>query len=698
MLKKPIQNLAIFFFLFFQVLNAKVVEYKVTISPAHVNITGEKVLAFTLNGKIPGPTLKAKLGDILRVTFHNKLLEETSIHWHGVLLPNEQDGVPYITTPPINPGEAFTYEYPIIHAGTYWYHAHAGLQEQKGIYGALVFYEDNEQKDYDEEHVLILSDWTNEEPDQVQANLKKDSDYYALKKENVQSWGRVFENGLDAFKIRLFNSFTRMGPMDLSDVGYDAFLINGKQKLNLGLTKKGSKIKLRVINAAASTYFNLEFAGGEMQVVESDGVKVEPFFAKRIRIAMAETYDVIITLPEQKMYEFRASAEDGTGYASAFIGSGDLVSAPDIPRPNIFVMDHQNHHNENQQHDTLNASGPLENHHGHEKHDDFDRVSHNPSAKERHIGYLNNYKSLKARIKTTLSKGNPSRVVELRLTGNMERYIWSFNDKTLSEEDKILIKKGENVKFIFINETMMHHPLHLHGHFFRVLNGQGDYCPLKHTVNVAPFERLEIEFFANEDHDWFFHCHNLYHMSLGMARIIHYEGSQPNAIMSNTKDHSSDHGGKWFSSSLIDLQSNFISADFKATQNNTDLVAKLEHDYKNEYEVDLYAEQYCSRFLGLYTGGEFEREKSKYNNAGILGLHYTLPLFVEADVRFNSKGKFRLSLGSSLQISERSILKWNFDTRKKARIEFNYAFNKQLTMAVNYSSRRGWGAGLNIRF
>ena len=318
---------------------AKLVEYKLNVKEQKINISGKEVVALSLNDSIPGPTIKAKVGDTLRVEVTNNLDIDTSIHWHGVLVPNNMDGVPYVNTPPIKPSKTFTYECPIKHSGTYWYHAHIALQEQQGVYGSIVFYPEHEVKDYDEEYVLVLSDWTDENPNQVLANIKKDSDYYALKKDSVQSWLKVLENGTKAIKIRINNAWTRMGPMDMSDIGYDAFLINGKKTSILSYAKPGARIKLRIINAAASSYFIVEYSGDPMKVIESDGVKVEPFTAKRIRIAMAETYNVIVTVPDSKIYEFRASSEDGTGYATVHIGHGELVPAPIYPKPNLVLMD-----------------------------------------------------------------------------------------------------------------------------------------------------------------------------------------------------------------------------------------------------------------------------------------------------------------------------------------------------------------------
>jgi CopA family copper-resistance protein len=767
---------------------AEVVEYKLNVTEKKVNISGKEANALVLNSSIPGPTLKAKVGDTFRVIVTNKLDTDTAIHWHGVLVPNNMDGVPYVNQPPIKAGETFTYEFPIKHSGTYWYHAHSALQEQQGIYGSLVFYPEHELKNYDEEHVIVLSDWTDEHPDQVLANLKKDPDYYALKKDSVQSWFKVLEQGNEAVKIRIKNAWTRMGPMDMSDIGYDAFLINGKKSSVLSHAKPGTRVKLRIINAAASSYFIFEYSGGPMKVIESDGVKVDPFTAQKIRIAMAETYDVIVTVPENKTYEFRASAEDGTGYAVTHIGEGSLLAASTYPKPNLVLMDMMGgmDHGAMGGHDMSNMSMPMTknnaahsamemagmpemNHAAHNKgqnqkkadsekqvsktkieikmndkmpdhsmhqsmamsasstantdtktvkaktpqhkmgdmggvdHSGMEgmkpEVSHPIAEPLLHVNYLNNYKPIKSPTKTTLPINQPSRMVTLKLTGSMERYVWNINDTPMYAADEIVIKKGENVKFVLINETMMNHPIHLHGHFFRVLNGQGEYSPLKHTVNVSPFETVEIEFDANEEKDWIFHCHNLYHMKLGMGGVVHYEGTRHDpAFMDHAGDHSSEHGDIWFNSTKIEGFSNFGLATTKFMRNNDNVIADFRHNYKQDYEGELIYQRFMSQFLGLYAGSKFEREEGKFFSRGILGLEYTLPLLLKADLRINSKGKLRFGLANEHQLTDRVSFDWGWNTDKEYTFELNYALTKQIYISGNYDSREQFGVGLSLKF
>lgn len=638
---------------------ARVVDYQLHIRAQDVHLAGECSQGLTINNTIPGPVLRAKVHDILRVTVFNHLTEETSIHWHGVLVPNRMDGVPYITTPPIKPGASFVYEFPIKHAGTYWYHAHSGLQEQKGVYGALVF--DPEQKQdpvpYDAEHVIVLSDWTNEDPNQVLANLKKDADYYALKKDTVQSWDKVLGNGARALELRFKNAWQRIGPMDMSDIAYDAFLANGKKAINLTAEKPGSRLKLRIINAAASTYFVLEYAGGPMTVVEADGLPIQPLSLQRLKMAMAETYDVIVTIPEPRTYELRATAEDGTGFTSAYLGQGPTLAAPTLPKPNLLLMDMTQ---------------------GHQGHSDDTQDYYN-------------IKSIKT---TTLPKG-PEHAVTLRLTGRMERYVWTINDTPMYASDKIHIQKGENVRFKLINDTVMNHPIHVHGHFFRVLNGQGDHSPLKHTVNVPAFQTVEIEFLADAEKDWIFHCHNLYHMKLGMGGVIHYTGSIPDAdIMGEGHDHSPEHGNEWFGASHFHAYSNFAATRLRATRNDDVFVVSGRHNYRRDGEGTAYYERYISPFFGVYAGGELERERQKRTGRGIFGAHYTLPLFLESDLRIDTKGKVRFGISNEHQLMNRLSCHWTWNTDKEYTLDFHYEISKNIYISGNYDSREQFGVGM----
>lgn len=659
--------------------DADVVSYQFNVDYKEVNMAGESVMAMSINDQIPAPTIEAKVGDTLKITFNNLMDVETSVHWHGVLLPNDQDGVPYLTTSPIKAGSSFTFEFPVIHSGTYWYHSHTGLQEQRGIYGSIVFHEQQQRYDYDVEKVIVLSDWTNENPKEVLRNLKREDDYYALKKEAVQSWDKVISNGWPALKTRFNHARIRMGAMDISDVGYDAFLINGKKGSSDENIKPGSKVRLRIINAGASSYFYVDYAGGQMTIIEADGVAVVPVKVDRLRLAIAETYDVIVEIPEQgKSYELRATSEDVTGYASLHMGKGDIVATKGLEKPNLFLVDHSMHmmmnEAEHKNHKMMNMQ--------HEHKSD--------------VKMLNEYEGLRSPTSTSLDPDNPKREMLLRLTGSMERYIWSFNDKTLSEEDKIFIKKGESVRFILKNETMMHHPIHLHGHFFRVLNGEGEHSPLKHTVNVPPFKTVVIEFYANEEKDWFFHCHNLYHMKNGMARVIRYENSQPDnaEFYKNIKKY----GDPWYSFADTSFQSNMMAGELWSMNARNTFKLHYDFNYEDEYDIDAIYERRLSRFLGVFLGANLERDKEDVSNTVIAGFNYTLPLLIESSLRFDSDGKFRFQLQSDYQLTERTSFDWSWNTDDEYRVQLMYDFNKKLSGVINHDSDFDVGVGLGFHF
>jgi FtsP/CotA-like multicopper oxidase with cupredoxin domain len=662
---------------------ADIVSYNFDVNYKEINMTGEPAMAMSINDQIPAPTIEAKVGDTLKVTFNNHMDVETSVHWHGILLPNDQDGVPYLTTPPIKAGSSFTYEFPVTHSGTYWYHSHTGLQEQRGIYGSIIFHDEDQTHEYDVEKVIVLSDWTNENPKQVLRNLKRKDDYYALKKDAVQSWDKIIANGWPAIKTRFNNARIRMGSMDISDVGYDAFLINGKKQSWDESIKPGSKVRLRIINAGASSYFYVDYAGGGMTIIEADGVAVMPVKVDRLRLAIAETYDVIIEIPEQeKAYELRATSEDVTGFASLYLGEGEIVSTPSLEIPNPFLVDHSMH--------TMSmGEDDHKNHH----------AMHMQHKSDSGVNMLNEYVGLRSPDHTTLDPDNPKREVLLKLTGSMERYVWSFNNKTLSESDKILIKKGENVRFILKNETMMHHPLHLHGHFFRVINGEGAHAPLKHTVNVPPFQTVIIEFYANEEKDWFFHCHNLYHMKNGMARVVRYQDNKPdNDLNDEFYKKIKQSGDPWYSFADTSFQSNMMAGELWSMNTRNTFKVHYDFDYDDEYDIDAFYERHFTRYLGVFLGANLERDSDDISNTVITGINYTLPFLIETNLRYDSDGKFRFQLESDYQLTKRTNFSWNWNTDDEYRFQLKYDFNKKISGVINYDSDFDFGAGMMFHF
>jgi FtsP/CotA-like multicopper oxidase with cupredoxin domain len=660
--------------------NAKLVEYNFDIKYQEVNFSGkDKVMAMTINGKIPGPIITATQGDILRVTVNNKMDVDSSIHWHGLLVPNDQDGVPYVNGLPIGPGESFTYQFPIIQSGSYWYHSHSDFQEQKGMFGGIIIYpKKNEQKKYGYKYdqMLILSDWTNEEPMRVLENLKRDSDYYSLKKDAVQSWDQVIKN--NAIKSRIKQSLTRMAPIDLSDVGYDLFLVNGKKKSFFKDAKKSDKVRLRLVNAASSSYFNVEFSGGQMEVIATDGINIVPIKVDRLPIAVAETYDVIVSLPDNKQYELRATSIDGSGYSSMMIGTGQEVLANDIAKPNLFSS-----------HEMMDMEG-------------MDMSDMDMSHDEMGDKKILNYDDLKSIKKTTLVKGAKIRYINLELTGNMENYVWNFDNKPLSESDKILIKKGEVVRVKLTNSTMMSHPIHLHGHFFRLLNSQGDFSPLKHTIDVKAMSEVTIEFLADKEKDWIFHCHNLYHMESGMARIFHYQVAGEDEAKALKITNSGHHDNMWFSDSEMMLQTNMVSAETRYFNDKDSFNTEIEGEFYHQtsYEADLVYKRQVSNFLSYYAGLNPNKEKNKTSEIdGIIGIEYLLPLLIKADFRLNSDQKLSLELRNNILLTKHFNLDLKYKNGGEYYLGLNYDFDKNLSLVTNYNSMSSsFGVGGRVRW
>lgn len=656
-------------------LFGETVIYDLVIDETQVELLGKSRAALTIDGGIPGPTLRFREGDVARITVHNKLRrQDTSLHWHGLLLPNAMDGVPYLTTEPIKPGQSHVFEFPLKHSGTYWYHSHTGLQEQQGVYGSIVVTpKEGEQVEVDHDFVAVLSDWTNENPKNVMRTLMRGSDWYAVKKGNAQSIVGAAKEG--ALKEYFAREKSRMPPMDISDIAYDAFLLNGKEMSTLS-AKPGDRIRLRVINAGASSYFYLQSAAGPLTIVAADGPEVVPVEVDRLLIGMAETYDVVITVPASGLWEFRATAQDNSGHSSLFIGEEGGVEhrAEALPFPNLYTMDEM-------------LAPALED-------DDVPldtlRSRPRPSAP---------YAFLKSR-KPTSYKTEP-RSIELRLTGDMTRYLWSFNGETLAEDSTIPVKKGEVLRIELINDSMMHHPLHLHGHFFRLLNRHGENSPLKHTVEVPPMGRRTIEFLANDEGDWFFHCHLLYHMDAGMARVFSYEAAE-NPNYEPTVDPKLIN--PWYFMGDATVLNNMTMGMVTAMTGRENFSLMWDYGFEDghdENEYDLYWSHYfdpnLSTFLGYRLTDDMMAENRFFG-----GVSYRLPYLIRTELSVDSEGDFRLAIGREIQITRRLSIYGDVEYDTNTEWEFNagasYLINQELSLITGYHSDHGFGAGVTLRF
>ena len=666
----------IFFFLFgipVSSVFAGIVEYDLDINFKTINISGKSSKAMSINNSIPGPTLRFREGDTARISIKNSMNVETSIHWHGLLLPYRQDGVPYLTNPPIEPGKTNVFEFPIKQSGTYWFHSHTGLQEQRGVYGSIVITpKEGERVSSDQDKVIVLSDWTDENPDEVLRTLKSGNDFYSIKKGTMQNlFGAAKRNALSDMAKR---SSMRMPPMDISDVAYDAFLANGKKEMEIP-AKSGEKVRLRFINSATASYFYLQFAGGPVEIVSADGKDVQPVKVDRLLMAIAETYDLIVTVPKNGSYEFRATAQDGSGHSSIFIGNGKRIFAPNVPKPNLYKM-------------KMSMKKSMDKKMG---------MGTMPPMNQRP---LSPYKKLRSIGKSILPKQNPKREIVLTLTGDMERYIWSMDGETLSADNMIRIRHGENVRIVLINKTMMHHPMHLHGHFFRVINGQGDYSPLKHTVDVPPLATQIIEFEASEYNDWFFHCHILYHAKSGMARVVSYEDTELDLDLKKIRHNL--YKDTWYGNTIGTAQSHMtdglaVLSNSKNILSTTWQVGWQRVD-KTDFDVELAYDLYFNRFLNLYAGINLVNEYER----GIFGIRYLLPFNIESTFRIDSAGELRIELGQSLQLTDRIMVFGNVEYDTESREEWllgsKYILSKNVSMIGQYHSDFGAGAGVEFRY
>lgn len=670
----------------------RIVEYTLVISETESTPAGAAVKVLTVNGTSPGPVLRFREGDTARITVKNALAtEETSIHWHGLLVPNEMDGVPYLTTKPIAPGREHLFEFNLRQSGTYWYHSHTGLQEQRGVQGAIVIEPREPDVTFDREHVVVLADWTDEDPTTVMRWLMRGSEWYSIKKGTQQSlWGAYQRGALGAFFER---EGDRMQPMDLSDVGYDAFLVNGQRELPL-VAKPGERVLIRFVNAGASTYFYLAAATGKLTIVGSDGQRVEPVDCRRLLIGMAETYDVIVTMPDNPaQIELRATSQDGSGHASLLLGTGPRQSIADPPRANLYVMDE------------MLAAGLASM---------IPKRAQEAATSDRPFAP---YGLLRATHDTSIVV-SPDKVRKLtmRLTGDMRRYLWGFDNETLSENSTIRVKKGEVLRIELINDTMMHHPLHLHGHFFRLLNGQGERAPLKHTVDVPPMGKRTIEWLADEEGgDWFFHCHLLYHMDAGMARVFSY---------SEDPDHQVQLDPKLLDPAYffldVTVQNHMTMGRAMAMQGRNNYFARWDiglpsalgdghsdgmhggvSHHENDAEVDLGWSRYIDRNWATEVGFRYADVEGATDRA-FVGVRYRLPYLVMSNLSIDSRGDFRVTLDKSYQLTDRLGVFGSFEYDTNTYGEwvsgFQYTFSQSFGFSASYHSDHGYGLGIVLTF
>lgn len=551
-------------------------DFDLFIGETPVNITGNPRTAMTINGGIPGPLLRWREGDTVTLRVNNKLKDSTSIHWHGILLPANMDGVPGLSFHGIEPDGMYVYQFKVRQNGTYWYHSHSGFQEQSGVYGPLVIdAKEPEPFQYDRDYVVMLTDWTDENAVGLMKTLKKQSDYYNYHKRTVgdfihdvseKGWGSTVAD-------RKMWAEMKMNPTDLADVSGATYtyLMNG-QAPNMnwtGVFRPGEKLRLRFINGSAMTYFDVRIPGLKMTVVAADGLYVKPVSVDELRIAVAETFDVIVE-PTQDAYTLFAQSMDRTGYARGTLAAKAGLSAPVPPldpRPLVTMddmgmggmdhgsmggdmagMDHSamqgmtgmdggdmqgmdNMAGMDHSSMAMGAMAGMQSHPDTEKDNplvDMQAMTTSPKLDDPGLGLRDNgrrvltYSDLRSTFEDPDGR-EPGRTIELHLTGHMEKFAWSFNGVKFSDAEPLRLKYGERVRVVLVNDTMMTHPIHLHGMWSDLEDENGQFMVRKHTIDVPPGSKRSYRVTADALGRWAYHCHLLYHMEMGMFREVRVE-------------------------------------------------------------------------------------------------------------------------------------------------------------------------------
>lgn len=550
-------------------------EFDLFIGETPVNFTGKARIAKTINGTLPGPLLRWREGDTVTLRVRNRLDEDTSIHWHGMILPANMDGVPGFSFAGIAPDGMYEYRFQVKQHGTYWYHSHSGLQEQVGVYGPIVIDpKEPEPYQYQRDYVVMLSDWTDENPARVIAKLKKQSDYYNRHKRTVADFiDDVSKDGWAATVAdRKMWAEMKMSPTDLADVSGATYtyLLNGQAPDGnwTGLFQPGEKIRLRFINGSAMTYFDVRIPGLKMTVIAADGQPVEPVSVDEFRIAVAETYDVLVEPAGDEAYTLFAQSMDRSGYACGTLAVREGLSAPvpqPDPRPLISMadmgmdhgsmghgdmagmdhsqmagmdhssmagmvhsqmagmdhssmagMDHSQTGGQMQTHPASEANNPLV---------DMQTMTPTPRLADPGIGLRENGRRVLtyADLRSTFPDPDgrePARTIELHLTGHMERFSWSFNGIPFADAEPLLLKYGERLRITLVNDTMMTHPIHLHGMWSDLEDEAGNFPARKHTIDMPPGTRRSYRITADALGRWAYHCHLLFHMDMGMFREV----------------------------------------------------------------------------------------------------------------------------------------------------------------------------------
>jgi FtsP/CotA-like multicopper oxidase with cupredoxin domain len=614
------------------------VTYDWHIAEKNVNFTGKPVHALAINDQIPGPTIYAQEGDTLTVHVHNDMSFGTSIHWHGMLVPWNMDGVAGVTQPPIPPGSSFTYKFKLKQNGTYWYHAHHDFQEQQGLYGGIVIAPHTQKiQPSRQDAVLVFSDWSDTAAEIIFQHLKTTGDYYAPRmpmQASLQRFITEYLNDTQPARQELNSNYQMMQTMrmslyDLSDVAYDAFLLNGhtsKQPWAMPV-HSNQPIRLHLINASGSTLFKIKIPGIMLNIIQAQGNAIVPLQRESFNLAPGETVDVLLTLPEARTYWIYAESFDKVGSViGALLPQGQtLTSLPTIapfPAPQPLSMS-----------DSMK---------------DGSMAMMQMDGKNMPMNYMHHHKmiskpdTLYAALKPLQPNPElaiPAQTIHLTLSGYMGRYQWFLNGLPEYLAKPILIPSNQVVRIVMQNNSMMHHPMHIHGHWMILRQGQGRFDPKLHTIDVQPFTTITVDVLTDaEPGAWYFHCHNLYHMQAGMARLLQYDSSQAAAPYS-----AHHHGGGIHSANFIEFKHalNDTNGEFSWTGSwGTDFdklqfkikEAEFNHHKITALDTDIFYWHELSEFWAAKAGMNYVVRPHPYLRAG-LGLEGKLPYFIQTDLR-----------------------------------------------------------------
>jgi CopA family copper-resistance protein len=743
--------------------SAQHTEINLTVAYKTVNFAGKSVKAIAVNDQIPGPILHFKQGDDVTINVYNHLNKGTTIHWHGLLVPWQMDGVEGVSQNPIPPGGVFHYQFTLKQSGTYWYHAHSGFQEQQGLHGTIIIDPPTPPTyAYDKDYVVLLSDWSNTAPEKIFANLKKDGDYYSprmplqpslmkfLKDYRRAKTPQDRQTLLAAYKMM---QRSRMSVYDISDIAYDAFLLNGHTPAHpwTAPVKVGDVVRLRFIGAAGSTIFQVKIPGAHMQMVHVEGNDVKPYFTDSFTIASGETYDVLIKITQDLPYVIYAESADTLGAAigalvtapdqvvntknikpfpepapMSMMGSGMTMPGMKMPSTKTSDMDmsHMSMSSSkmsgmDMSHMTMSDSKMSGMDMSHMSMPDSKMSGTDMSHMTMSDSKMSNMKmpgmdmpTMPAASKMTMTAQRPmltmgtkyqelsaaeqtndpnkpiARVIKMELSGFMNRYIWYLNGKTEDEAAPIVIEPKKRYRVIFTNNTMMHHPMHIHGHWFILRNGHGAYDPLLHTIDVPPGATVTADFDANADGQWFFHCHHLYHMMAGMAQTFQYSTlidmekqkipfSEINADLDPeyiARPMGMEPGLSFFN--LLDVNADPFHNNQEVTYQGLwgGNVNKLQL-YMNEAEVskgaiedadlDIFYWHMLSQFWAIKGGANYviRPTKTPYVQPGA-GFEGTMPYFIDTDFRSYYHGG---SMKADLELSRDTQITNNFFIRADIR-------------------------------